>query len=138
MPQAKRHEPSLLVTSLAISTSYNKTMLLFHQTTIFYYHRLSLFNSSPNSLSTSSSLALHCPKLVPNSQELRMLSHVAHIEGWQWLLRLLFSNVRNLMSVSMLFALWDCSTNIFVIVFFTLIKWIKGQKSLWSIFEGVL
>ena len=76
-----------------------------------------------------------------------------------WILNLLFSIVKNVISVSkvtnLYFVLWGCSSMVIVFVFFifilfvcvivffvglliSLIKCLKGHKSLGSLFEGVL
>ena len=83
-------------------------------------------------------------------QDLQMLSPSLFIQGSLWMLRLLFSIVRNVISVSktlvVSIALWGCSVNVFVIVvllvrsclLITRIKYLKGHKSLVLLVEGVL
>ena len=48
------------------------------------------------------------------SQELRMLSLSLFIQGSLWMLRLLFSIVRNVTRVSNVTRLWDCSLRVFL------------------------
>ena len=80
---------------------------------------------------------------IKTSQKLQMLSLSLFIEGSPWMLILLFSIVRNVISVSNVkslgFALWGCFPNVivFVIVFcwsghvsVTLITCLKGHRSL--------
>ena len=75
-----------------------------------------------------------------------MLSLSFFIQGLLWMLRLLFSIVRNIFSVAKVTSLWDCSFRVLnVIVIFnvflvrsclhiTLIKCLKGHKSLGLLF----
>ena len=86
---------------------------------------------------------------VKTSHDLRMLYHVALY--WRMTMRLLFSSVRNLMSIIMFTGLldwsWGCSLNVFVFVtvfllvrsslLITLIKCLKGHKSLMVLYVSV-